>query len=138
MIKTIYTNKLNGERLELVAKEGQLYTLKNEQGEERQLYRIVLARHFNMTEEEVVETPVEETVEEVAAETVETTQTTRSNSRHTEIRIINPKGQEVTFASIKEFANHIETEQGRKINKGHLYNLVNGKSKSYLGYRIAQ
>ena len=140
MKKTIYTNKNNGEKLELINKEGQLYTLKNEQGQEKQLYRIVLAKHFEMTEETIVENETTEVAEiETVVETTETnTGNTRNNAKHTTIKILNPKGVEMIFASIKEFANHIEAEQGRKINKGHLYNLVNGKSKSYLGYRIAQ
>ena len=134
MIKTIFVNNQTGEKLELINKEGQLYILKNEQGEEIKFYRIVLARHFTMTQiEEIEETPeIEET--EAPAETI----TTRRNVRHDEIKILNAKGEELTFHSIKDFANHIEAEQGRKINKGHLYNLVNRKSKSYLGYRLAE
>ena len=133
MIKTIYVKNQKGEKLELIEKEGQLYVLKNEQGEEVKFYRIVLARHFTMTQiEEVEDVPSEQT--EAPAETI----TTRRNVRHDEIKILNVKGEELTFHSIKDFANHIETEQGRKINKGHLYNLVNRKSKSYLGYRLAE
>ena len=134
MMKTIFVNNQTGEKLELINKEGQLYILKNEQGEEIKFYRIVLARHFTMTQiEEIEETPeIEET--EAPAETI----TTRRNVRHDEIKILNAKGEELTFHSIKDFANHIEAEQGRKINKGHLYNLVNRKSKSYLGYRLAE
>lgn len=134
MMKTIFVNNQTGEKLELINKEGQLYILKNEQGEEIKFYRIVLARHFTMTQiEEIEETPeIEET--EAPAETI----TTRRNVRHDEIKVLNAKGEELTFHSIKDFANHIEAEQGRKINKGHLYNLVNRKSKSYLGYRLAE
>lgn len=134
MMKTIFVNNQTGEKLELINKEGQLYILKNEQGEEIKFYRIVLARHFTMTQiEEIEETPeIEET--EAPAETI----TTRRNVRHDEIKVLNAKGEELTFHSIKDFANHIEAEQGRKINKGHLYNLVNRKSKSYLGYKLAE
>lgn len=134
MIKTIFVNNQTGEKLELIDKEGQLYILKNEQGEEVKFYRIVLTRHYTMTqiEENVPSVPSEQT--EAPAETI----TTRRNVRHDEIKILNAKGEELTFHSIKDFANHIETEQGRKINKGHLYNLVNRKSKSYLGYRLAE
>ena len=133
MIKTIFVNNQTGEKLELINKEGQLYILKNEQGEEVKFYRIVLTRHFTMTQiEEAEDVPSEQT--EAPAETI----TTRRNVRHDEIKILNAKGEELTFHSIKDFANHIETEQGRKINKGHLYNLVNRKSKSYLGYRLAE
>ena len=139
MIKTIFVNNQTGEKLELINKEGQLYILKNEQGEEVKFYRIVLARHFTMTQiEEVEESPeIEETPTEQTEAPAETI-TTRRNVRHDEIKILNAKGEELTFHSIKDFANHIETEQGRKINKGHLYNLVNRKSKSYLGYRLAE
>ena len=53
MMKTIFTNKTTGEQLELVKKEGQLYTLKTADGTLKQLYRIVLTKHFNKTEQEI-------------------------------------------------------------------------------------
>ena len=71
MMKTIFVNNQTGEKLELINKEGQLYILKNEQGEEVKFYRIVLARHFTMTQiEEVEESPTEQT--EAPAETITT------------------------------------------------------------------
>lgn len=157
MLKTIYTNKTTGEKLEFVGKEGQLYTLKNENNEEVKIYRIVLAKHYNKTEEEVVEEVVYENereyinaveneianiiaVQEETSNNEEQVQniTTRKNVKHKEIKVVSPKGEDLSFESIKAFAEYLESELCKKINKGHLYNLVNGKSKSYLGYKVVE
>lgn len=129
MTKTIYTNKTTGEKLEFVSKEGQLYTLKNSNNEEIKIYRIVLAKHYDKSEEIIQEENNNEETENI---------TTRKNVKHKEIKVMSPKGEEVVFGSIKEFSQFLENELCKKINKGHLYNLVNGKSKSYLGYKVAK
>lgn len=148
MMKTIFTNKNNEEQLTLISKEGQKYTLINANGETVEMFRIVLAKHYTKSEIEVVE---ENVVDEEDVQYIEATQnaiaeileqqptiTTRKNHKHNSIKVLNPKGEKLTFNSIKEFAEYLEVEKGGKINKGHLYNLVNKKSKSYLGYRIVE
>ena len=160
MTKTIYTNKTTGERLEFVNKEGQLYTLKNSNNEEVEIYRIVLAKHYNKTEEEEIveaeqivfenEREYIDAVEDEVANIIAAQEgssnneqqveniTTRKNVKHKEIKVVSPKGEDLTFESIKAFSEYLENELCKRINKGHLYNLVNGKSKSYLGYKVVQ
>lgn len=58
-----------------------------------------------------------------------------SNLKHTNITVTKDEVI-LTFKSIQHFAEYLEKQVGREINKGHLYNLVNGKSKSYLGYTL--
>ena len=55
------------------------------------------------------------------------------------IKIQNIKTGEIhEFKSVKEWENFIlETTGKEKINKGHLYNVINGKSKSCYGFKLA-
>ena len=47
-------------------------------------------------------------------------------------------GEIVEFKSVKEWENYILGNSDReKINKGHLYNVINGKSKSCYGFKLA-
>ena len=62
--------------------------------------------------------------------------TKSKNKKHNSINVINKAGETFEFSSIKDFHTHLETEFCMTINKGHLYNLVNGKSKSYKGYML--
>lgn len=56
------------------------------------------------------------------------------------IKIQNIKTGEIhEFTSVKEWEKFIlETTGKEKINKGHLYNVINGKSKSCYGFKLAE
>lgn len=55
-----------------------------------------------------------------------------------EIKVTNKAGLVLEFQTINDFYNHLLAETGKeKINKGLLYNLKNGKSKSCYGYKLA-
>ena len=56
------------------------------------------------------------------------------------IKIQNIKTGEIyEFKSVKEWEKFIlETTGKEKINKGHLYNVINGKSKSCYGFKLAE
>lgn len=55
-----------------------------------------------------------------------------------EIKVVNKAGLVMEFSTINDFYNHLLIETGKeKINKGLLYNLKNGKSKSCFGYKLA-
>lgn len=54
-----------------------------------------------------------------------------------EIKLINKNNEIVEFETINHFYNYLLEETGKnKINKGLLYNLKNGKSKSCYGYKL--
>jgi hypothetical protein len=53
------------------------------------------------------------------------------------LKLVNKENEIMEFDSVNEFYNHLLAETGKeKINKGLLYNLKNGKSKSCYGYRL--
>lgn len=55
-----------------------------------------------------------------------------------EIKVTNKAGLVLEFQTINDFYNHLLAKTGKeKINKGLLYNLKNGKSKSCYGYKLA-
>lgn len=56
------------------------------------------------------------------------------------IKVQNIKTGEIhEFKSVKEWETFILQSTGKeKINKGHLYNLINGKSKSCYGFKLAE
>lgn len=48
-------------------------------------------------------------------------------------------GEFIEFKSVKEWESYILANSDKeKINKGHLYNVINGKSKSCYGFRLAE
>lgn len=55
------------------------------------------------------------------------------------IKVQNIKtGEILEFGTVKEWEHHILIATGKeKINKGHLYNVINGKSKSCYGFKLA-
>ena len=53
------------------------------------------------------------------------------------LKLVNKENEIMEFNSVNEFYEHLLRETGKeKINKGLLYNLKNGKSKSCYGYKL--
>lgn len=55
------------------------------------------------------------------------------------LKVVNKENVEMEFETINEFYKFLLKETGKeKINKGLLYNLKNGKSKSCYGYKLVE
>ena len=55
------------------------------------------------------------------------------------LKVVNKENVEMEFETINEFYEFLLKETGKeKINKGLLYNLKNGKSKSCYGYKLVE
>lgn len=53
------------------------------------------------------------------------------------LKLINKENEIIEFETVNDFYEHLINETGKeKINKGLLYNLKNGKSKSCYGYKL--
>lgn len=144
----IYINNKNGEKLTLVGKNGQHYQLKNKHGEMVEMYRIVLSRYYKKMEIEPTNNDNRyQLFKNQLFNDVKLLQQPnelkllcspqQKHKRHNNFKIIDDENNIYMFENVHQFADHLKRKYNKNhINYGHLYNLINKKSKSYLKHKL--